>query len=616
MSVLDDEQRLAALSALEVMDTEPEPAFDAIVSAAAATSGMAISMISLLDQRRQWFKARVGLEGPNESPREHAICAHVVEQGATLEIIDALDDARFANNPFVAGPSHIRAYVGVPLVLSDGHTVGTLCVLDRSPKAINPAQRETLEHLARAAAALLDRRRADTSPTLDAVAANSQEAMIVVDFAGVIRSINSAAERLLSIEGERWIGRSIAEIEADQRSGSLERALSNVLISGERRDCELRVRDGDSASKRVVVSLVPVHDSGAKLVAIACVVRPRVVEREPTKGILDRALGVEIDRIASAPRDASHDSIDQSKVLLVDDDPTIIHLLRGALAEFEHVRFASNGSDALRIAREWKPGIILLDVELGDANGLDVCARIKADPEIADTPVIFVTAHDDILFEARAIASGATDFLSKPLSPARVRLRVHLHLRMRAQLEQLKQTVLTDELTRLANRRAFQAAISRECHRAASTGAISVLVIDIDYFKKLNDTYGHPMGDACLQSVAEAIAQSVSRPEDLCARIGGEEFAALLAGTEEAEARSVAERIRAAVIARAWPHGASPVAPHVTVSIGVAVRPKQSPTRERGAPTPAALVALADEALYRAKANGRNCVEVSVVATS
>lgn len=612
MSVLDSEQRLAALSALDVLDTAPEPAFDAIVRAAAATSGMSISLISLLDHRRQWFKARVGLDGPNESPREHAICAHVVEQGATLEIADTLQDSRLADNPFVTGSSRIRAYVGVPLVLSDGHTVGTLCVLDRSPKALNDAQRATLEHLARAAAALLDRRRTHAPSAFDTIAANSREALVIVDFAGVIRSVNHAAESALAIEAASWVDRSIVELEGEPRSGALERALTNVLIGGERRDCEVLVRGDDKVERRVGLSLVPVHDAGSKLVAIACVVRPRAVSTESSRAALEQALGVQIDRIASASPRPVDSALSSSRVLLVDDDPTTIHLLRSALEQFGNVRFATCASDALRIAREWKPDIVLLDVELGDANGLDVCASIKSDPDLADVPVIFVTAHDDILFEARAIAAGAADFLSKPCSAARVRLRVHLHLRMHAQLAQLRQSVLTDELTRLPNRRAFQAAISRECHRATSTGsAISVMLIDIDYFKKLNDTYGHPMGDACLQSVAEAIAQAVSRPEDLSARIGGEEFAVLLADTDEAQAREVAERIRAAVIARAWPHGASPVAPHVTVSIGVAVRSKRPPTAAQTA-TPASLVAIADQALYRAKANGRNRVEVTL----
>lgn len=621
MSVLDDAQRLASLQALHVMDTAAEPAFDAIVNAAAATCGMPISLISLLDERRQWFKARVGLDDTTGSPREHAICAHVVERGAMLEVVDTRTDARFADNPFVTGPSDIRAYAGVPLVLADGMAVGTLCVLDRVPKALNDAQRATLEHLARAAVALLERRREPQRLAFDAIAANSQEALIVVDFAGVIQSINSAAEQLLSLRAEAWLHRSIAELEGEAPTGAIDRALASVLIGGARRECEVQIEEPGRAARRISLSLVPIHDSDAKLVGIACVLRARASLSDSAQARVEQALGAQIDRIASTPPRAQSAMDTSSKVLLVDDDPTTIHLLRSALKEFSNVRFATRAADALRIASEWKPHVILLDVELGDASGLDVCARIKEDPELADTPVIFVTAHDDIAFEARAIQCGAADFLTKPFSAPRVRMRVHLHLRMRAQIEQLRHSVLTDELTRLANRRAFQAAMSRECHRVAHSGApVSVLVIDIDYFKKLNDTYGHPMGDACLQSVADAIARSVPRPEDLSARIGGEEFAVLLADTDEAQARAVAERIRASVVARAWPHGASEVAPHVTVSIGVAVRRAHNPSppspQDPGDPSdpmPAALVAIADEALYRAKRNGRNRVELAFV---
>jgi diguanylate cyclase (GGDEF)-like protein len=170
--------------------------------------------------------------------------------------------------------------------------------------------------------------------------------------------------------------------------------------------------------------------------------------------------------------------------------------------------------------------------------------------------------------------------------------------------ERLLDTATTDALTRIASRRAFEAALRQAwstCARAASP--ISLVCFDIDYFKRFNDTYGHPAGDRCLMRVAAAASGCVQRGGDLVARLGGEEFALLLPASSAEGARVVAERVRAAVAALAIPHAGSWAAPHVTVSVGTAtLMPKERGTRTR-------LLELADTALYRAKQHGRDRVE-------
>lgn len=156
----NETERLDALRALDVLDSGPEREFDALVHAAALTCGVPISLISLVDADRQWFKANVGLPGVTETPRELAFCAHAILQEGVLEVPDATADPRFAGNALVTGDPDIRFYAGAPLRLGDGTRAGTLCVIDRRPRTLDATQREVLRHLALAAAQMLEGRRA------------------------------------------------------------------------------------------------------------------------------------------------------------------------------------------------------------------------------------------------------------------------------------------------------------------------------------------------------------------------------------------------------------------------------------------------------------------------
>lgn len=152
----DEERRLAALRALEILDTAPDAALDAVTAAAAAVCGVPISLISLVDEHRQWFKSNIGLAGVTETPRALAFCAHAILDDGMLEVENAMQDARFADNPLVAGAPHIPTYAGVPLVLSGGSRIGTLCMIDRQPMKLDDRQRQIVTQLARAASHALE----------------------------------------------------------------------------------------------------------------------------------------------------------------------------------------------------------------------------------------------------------------------------------------------------------------------------------------------------------------------------------------------------------------------------------------------------------------------------
>ena len=156
----NEAQSLASLERLDVMDSQREPAFDALVRAAALVCGVPISLISLIDADRQWFKANEGLPGVTQTPRVVAFCAHAVLGNEVFEVNDATQDARFLQNPLVLGDPSIRFYAGMPLQLGDGSRVGTLCVIDSRPRQLTAQQREILVHLGAAAVQLLEGRRA------------------------------------------------------------------------------------------------------------------------------------------------------------------------------------------------------------------------------------------------------------------------------------------------------------------------------------------------------------------------------------------------------------------------------------------------------------------------
>ncbi|HET9622363.1 MAG TPA: diguanylate cyclase [Kofleriaceae bacterium] len=309
-----------------------------------------------------------------------------------------------------------------------------------------------------------------------------------------------------------------------------------------------------------------------------------------------------------------------SSILLVDDDLMSIATLRQALSEVGQLRFATSGSDALRLARQRVPDLVLLDVEMPGMTGFEVCTAMKQDPVLRDVPIIFITSHDAIEQEVTGLSLGAADFIAKPPRAPLVIARVRTQLAMKAMADALRRAATTDGLTGLANRRAFDERIEGEwarCHR--SHAPLSLLMIDVDCFKAYNDRYGHPAGDQCLAAVAGAIGSAARRPGDLCARYGGEEFSVLLPDTHRAGAWQIAHRLLAHLDDRRLPHIASSVADHVTISIGVATfqapndadeaAARQAPGRDARA-----LIAAADQGLYAAKHAGRHCARFVALA--
>src|SRR5882757_24440 len=256
-------------------------------------------------------------------------------------------------------------------------------------------------------------------------------------------------------------------------------------------------------------------------------------------------------------------------ILIVDDDPGTIKVIAGILCDVAKLRIATNGKDALRLARESAPDLILLDAEMSDMTGFEVCETLKADPELAGVAVIFVTNHSEAAFEVAGFEMGAADFIAKPFSAPLVLARVKTQLRVKRLTDELRRVAAIDALTGVANRRHFDDSLEREWLRAwRACEPIALMLVNVDHFELFNDHYGYSTGDECLRTVTQALEVACMRPADLVARLGGGEFALLLPHTPRTGAEHVARRILEAMQALQLPHESSP-ARHVTVSIGI-----------------------------------------------
>src|ERR1700688_1051039 len=254
-------------------------------------------------------------------------------------------------------------------------------------------------------------------------------------------------------------------------------------------------------------------------------------------------------------------------ILLVDDDLGAIQLMGRILAGAGKLRFATNGKDALRLAREAAPDLILLDAEMPGMSGFQVFEELRAEPRLAGAAVIFVTSQSEAAFTVSAFEMGAADYITKPVNAALVLARVRAQRRTKRLTDELRRTATTDSLTGIASRRQFDESLKLEWLRAQRTGdPLALILVDVDHFKLYNDRYGHPPGDVCLREVAQALVSASQRCADLVARYGGGGFVLLLSQTTARGAEHIARRILDTVEALGIPHEASPTARNVTVS--------------------------------------------------
>jgi len=286
------------------------------------------------------------------------------------------------------------------------------------------------------------------------------------------------------------------------------------------------------------------------------------------------------------------------KVLVVEDSRTNVGILVGLLQDYD-VMVALDGKTALELLARETPDVILLDIVMPGMDGFEVCRRIKERDDLSAIPILFITARTDEASIIRAFDIGGSDYVTKPFRSKELLARVRIQVEYRRAMDQLRTMAVTDGLTGLANRRAFFADGLRLLNEARARALpLAAMMLDIDHFKRVNDQYGHARGDEVLRRVADALRDQTDG-RDLCARVGGEEFALLLAVADDSQAAARAERLRRYLAGVVLDTPRGPLS--VTVSIGVSALTADCDSLD-------ALLAQADDRLYTAKRGGRNRV--------
>lgn len=324
-------------------------------------------------------------------------------------------------------------------------------------------------------------------------------------------------------------------------------------------------------------------------------------------------------------------SSDKLVVLLVDDQPMIAEAVRRALANDPEIvlRYCQNPKEALELAQKIKPNVILQDLVMPEIDGLTMVKFFRANAATKDIPIIVLSTKEEAELKCKAFSLGANDYLIKLPDVIELIARVRYHAKSYLHLQErnsafralqesqrklaeankaLEKLTALDGLTGIANRRRFDQELKSSWSRSIrQSTSLSLIMIDIDFFKLYNDYYGHQQGDECLKQVALILNMTATRETDLVARYGGEEFGVILPETGLKGALELAENMRNNIDELKMEHKDSKISDHVTISLGVATAIPEQETK------PELLVSAADQALYKAKEEGRNQVKHSEI---
>jgi diguanylate cyclase (GGDEF)-like protein len=293
-------------------------------------------------------------------------------------------------------------------------------------------------------------------------------------------------------------------------------------------------------------------------------------------------------------------NLEKQTVLIVDDTQFNIKIIEDILKDDYQVVSVTSGEKCMEYVISNPVDLILLDVIMPEIDGYEVCRQLKANPITKKIPVVFLSVKGEVKDETKGLELGAIDYITKCTCAAIIKARIKNYLELKKNSDILEKFSFIDGLTGLFNRRYLDDAIAKEWKCALRNGnMISVLLIDIDFFKKYNDFYGHVEGDKCLQKVASVLTNSILRPEDIVTRYGGEEFIVILPSTPKNGAIKVAKRIQDKLSLLKIPHLMSESDKCVTVSIGIATVMPKDYIHEK------VLIEKADFAMYQAKNRGR-----------
>jgi diguanylate cyclase (GGDEF)-like protein/PAS domain S-box-containing protein len=601
----DETARLDALHRLKLLDSEADPAYQALAELAATLLGAPMAAISLIDADRQWIKAGVGLEHGDEDPRDIAFCAHAIGNDADPFVVtDAAADPDFADNPLVLG-GRVGFYAGAPLRTAVGHKIGTLCVIDPEPRAIDAAGRETLRTLAAAVSAHVEIRRqslaaAERHSELLDVIEHAPDAFARLDPDSTILSVNVRAEQLLGWDRGELAGlRALDVILTPEVGAGYAQTLAEATASRGASglpdgpfETAVRHRDGRLLPVEMTIGATDT-ERGMRFNVFMRDIRDRV-ERRRERQEEAEALAALADVTSRLARGL--------------DDEVVRHQLCDAAAKI------AGGSSAALFVGDGDGGLVVSGATAVELRGLTIAAGDRslcleaynnaapvfaADAPAAGFPLArrhdaLSVAAQPVMLDGRCLGVLAVfwDEVRTELGTRTGRLlsllahEASTAFARTALFARLAEQSRTDALTGVLNRRALDDELHLALLNARRDGdPVSVAVLDLDHFKAYNDTYGHTAGDTLLKGACAAWSETL-RSRDVLARFGGEEFVVVLPGCPVADAGALIDRLRAGVPNRQ------------TCSAGVAAW--------NGDEDAGQLLDRADQALYRAKGAGRD----------
>lgn len=576
---VDEGRRLAALRRLGILDTAPEERFDRITRLATLVIGVPITLVSLIDEDRQWFKSRVGLE-LGETSREVAFCSHAIVADENecpdglFVVDDAAADPRFSRNPLVVGSPNIRFYAGRVLRDAAGLPMGTLCALDVRPRVLDPAQRQALVDLAALAEQELGRssdrelfRQLDTSEQRRSLILETLTEGLVFQAAdGRILDWNPAAERVLGLTGDELSGRTSTDArwaaireDGSPWPGDSHPAMEALSTGKPVRHQIMGVDRPDGSRAWLRVNAQPVVGSDGAAISVVTAFNDFTAEHQM---MLDQ-------RRFSYLFERSNDIIS-----IVDANLNVLYR-------------SPSSERVLGYADKWThpEGVFALVHPDDREAAAERMVAVLAGKEHETPFLVRIRASSG---EWRYFESIAVSLLHEPAVAGIVITSRDVTDRQEL-IEQLAFRAAHDELTELPNRRTLASHIEHALEAAGNEDRqIALCFVDLDGFKHVNDTYGHAAGDALLVEIAGSV-RSALRPSDLAARVGGDEFVVVFDPVSDAaEAWAMAAHLHGAIV-----ETSSQGALTFGASVGLAISgPGESAST---------LLQRADSALYRAK---------------
>ncbi len=584
----DDQARVEALREYGILDTEAEESFDRVTRLVARVLEVPIALVSLVDVDRQWFKSCVGLD-VTQTPRDVAFCTHAIMSDEVFVVPNVLADERFRDNPLVTDGPNIRAYAGAPLLTGHGFRLGTLCAIDTRPRQFSHSQLDTLRDLAAMVVDELELRRAARDRKLfERITNLSPSAMYILDTQHQrVTWASRAANELLGYELGAF-ELIMNDMHDDDRALAISHA-ANVarLPDGFYEEDTFRVRAADGEFRALLVREMPFDRDG----------QHRVTET--------LSIATDVTALVSAEARARHAELslaDRVRVL----EAVLESAGEGIIVSDEHRRIVVANSAARRLVgieiseqpREYGDNVTI-ERGMFEADGKTVFDRDQIPllralrGELADNVrmVIKDQMHPEgahLQLTGRPIRDGRDQIRGAVVTMADV---TELH-RAHARVAEL---AVTDALTGLPNRRVLDDRLELLAAEARRGRRFSLAIVDIDHFKRVNDTHGHAVGDRVLVGVAHALRDAVRR-SDLVARLGGEEFCVVQTDVDPDLMAMLTERLRTTIET-----AVNPIA--VTASFGVC---HSSVTM-----APGEMLVKADGALYMAKRAGRNRVAIA-----